>query len=426
MISLKDIVRAWSRFFFEPESPLPIALYRILLGLLVLANQALLYPDVLNWYGVHAAVSFQVAPDVSGGTGFNIFRWLPHTDRMVWLVYSLSCLSPVTLMLGLFSRVSAALVFLTLTTLHHRNPVMLNSGDTFLRIASFFVIFSQAGAALSIDRLVALARGKESGPPKPRAPWAMRLIQLQLAFLYLYAFIWKAMGPMWLAGTAVYYTSRLLEFRRFPVPYVYDHFWTIKLWSWGTLLVEFSLGVLVWIKELRYWVLLAGVLLHLGIDYSMNIPLFAFIMISAYVTFVEPADLRRFFSLVRQRFNREAKAESPMAFVPVFYDAKCSFCTRTVEVLRALDILRRLEFHPMQSPATKQRFPDFDPRRGEKEMLARSPDGWLGGFYAFRYMARSLPLLWPIVPLLYLPKIDLAGDRLYQRIAQRRYCILGQ
>jgi predicted DCC family thiol-disulfide oxidoreductase YuxK len=91
-----------------------------------------------------------------------------------------------------------------------------------------------------------------------------------------------------------------------------------------------------------------------------------------------------------------------------------------------LDILRRLEFHPMQSPATKQRFPDFDPRRGEKEMLARSPDGWRGGFYAFRYMARSLPLLWPIVPLLYLPKIDLAGDRLYQRIAQRRYCILGQ
>ena len=35
---------------------------------------------------------------------------------------------------------------------------------------------------------------------------------------------------------------------------------------------------LVWVRELRYWVLLGGVLLHVGIDYTMNIPLFGFIM----------------------------------------------------------------------------------------------------------------------------------------------------
>jgi predicted DCC family thiol-disulfide oxidoreductase YuxK len=419
VISVKDIARAWNRFFFEPESPVSIATYRIVFGVLVLATQLLLYPDVMHWFGVHAAISFQTAPAVGGG-GFTLFRWLPQSDAAVWSIYWLTCLSAATLACGFLTRLSAVVVFVTLTTLQQRNPLILNSGDTFLRIVSFFLMFSQAGAALSVDRLIALARGREAGPPQPSAPWAKRLIQLQLAFLYLYAFVWKVAGPLWISGLAVYYTSRLTEFRRFPVPYLYDHIWTIRLWTWGTLVAELALGTLVWIKELRYWVLLAGVLLHLGIEYSMNIPMFGFTMIGAYVTFIEPADLQRVFAAIRRRVNGDASS------IPVFYDAQCSFCTRTMEVVRALDIFQRLEFLPMQSPETKKRFPDFDEERGEREMLVRDRDGWLGGFYAFRRIARHLPLLWPVRPLLYLPKIDLAGDRLYQRIADRRHCALGE
>ena len=303
MISLKDIYQAWNRFFFEPISPLPMAVYRILLGLLVLANQLLIWPDVSVWYSDRGAVSFATGKQISGGSGLNLFDWLPHTDATVWIMFGASCFFAITLMLGLFTRSSALLLFLTLVTLHHRDPIILNSGDTFLRIATFFTIFSHAGKELSLDRLLALRRGSASPIPLLFSPWAMRLIQLQLTFLYLYAFAWKVSGIMWLSGTAIYYTSRLTEFWRFPTPYVFEHMWTIKLWSWFTLLIEFSLGTLVWIKELRYAVLLAGVLLHLGIDYSMNIPLFGFIMASAYVTFIEAADLRR----MLHRFRRTGK-----------------------------------------------------------------------------------------------------------------------
>jgi hypothetical protein len=94
------------------------------------------------------------------------------------------------------------------------------------------------------------------------------------------------------------------------VPYVFEHMWTIKLWSWFTLVVELALGTLVWIKELRYPVLLAGILLHLGIDYSMNIPLFALVMISAYVTFVDPSDLERWLAHLT-RFRRKAPLANP-------------------------------------------------------------------------------------------------------------------
>ena len=111
-----------------------------------------------------------------------------------------------------------------------------------------------------------------------------------------------------MSGTAIYFTSRLIEFWRFPVPYVFEHMWTINLWSWSTLLIEFALGTLVWIKELRYPVLIAGVLLHIGIDYSMNIPLFGFIMTSAYVTFVQPADLERWLAPLIRKARLEGLA----------------------------------------------------------------------------------------------------------------------
>ena len=308
MISIRDITRAWNRFFFEPISPLPIAVYRILLGLLVLANQFLSWGDVLRWYGPRGVVSFETAWRISGGDGLNLFVWLPHTNWCVWLVYIASCFFAVTLALGLFTRASALLTFLLIVTLDHRNALILNSGDTFLRIATFFVIFSPAGKALSLDNWLAKRRGKQSPGQQLYAPWAMKLIQLQLAFLYFYAFVWKVTGTMWLSGTAIYFTSRLIEFWRFPVPYIFEHMWTIKLWSWFTLLIEFALGTLIWIKELRYPVLIAGILLHLGIDYSMNIPLFGPIMVAAYVTFVEPADLKRWLA----RFSSAAKRKEPL------------------------------------------------------------------------------------------------------------------
>jgi hypothetical protein len=309
VISIRDITRAWNRFFFEPISPLPIAVYRILLGFCVLANQVLLAPDAITWWGERGTLSFETAKVVPGGTGLNLFNWLPHSNGMVWLVLVASCLVAISLALGFYTRVSAVLTFLLFVTLDHRNPVILNSGDTFLRIATFFVIFSPAGQMLSIDEWRARKRGVEL--PKLYAPWAMRLIQLQLAFLYFYAFIWKISGTMWLSGTAVYYTSRLIEFWRFPVPYVFEHMWTIKLWSWFTLLAEFALGTLVWIKELRYPVLVVGILLHFGIDYSMNIPLFAVVMVSAYVTFVEPADLERWLARFAARFKGKAPLADP-------------------------------------------------------------------------------------------------------------------
>jgi hypothetical protein len=47
------------------------------------------------------------------------------------------------------------------------------------------------------------------------------------------------------------------------------------------------------VQELRYKVLWAGVMLHVSLEYAMNVPLFQWIMLSSFVTFVYPADVVR-------------------------------------------------------------------------------------------------------------------------------------
>jgi hypothetical protein len=47
-VILRYLSRAWNEFFFAEQSPTPIALFRILYGLLVIATLLLLRPDWLK------------------------------------------------------------------------------------------------------------------------------------------------------------------------------------------------------------------------------------------------------------------------------------------------------------------------------------------------------------------------------------------
>jgi hypothetical protein len=79
----------------------------------------------------------------------------------------------------------------------------------------------------------------------------------------------------------------------------------LKLGSWSALALEFSLGVLIWVKEFRYVLLALGVLFHLWLEYSLNIPLFQWDILSAYILFVDPKDLTRAGNWIGQHMNAQ-------------------------------------------------------------------------------------------------------------------------
>ena len=298
-MNLRSLARFWNQFFFQPQSPVPIAVFRILYGILVILTLILLRPDWLNWYGAHAWLSLPTALKLEPGPRLNLFTILPQSDAWIEALFWLSLSLAVLLSAGLFTRVSNILLFVCLTSIQQRNLYILHGGDTFLRLAGFFLIFAPAGAALSLDHVIHVWRGKESCSIRPRSPWAQRMIQLQLSLLYLVAFLVKIQGAPWLQGTASFYVYHLDEFKHFPLPSWFFHPNVLKLGTWSALVLEFSLGTLIWIRELRYPLLALGLLFHLWLEYSLNIPLFQWDVLSAYVLFIDADDLNRVWGRLR-------------------------------------------------------------------------------------------------------------------------------
>ncbi|HXQ38797.1 MAG TPA: HTTM domain-containing protein [Anaerolineales bacterium] len=298
---LRSLLDAWNSFFFAPQSPVPIALFRILYGLLVITTLLLLRPDWLAWYGPHAWVSLSTMQTLEPGPRLNLFTIIPQHEVWIEALFWVFLASATLLTVGLFTRFNSVFVFLCLTSIQQRNLYITSGGDTFLRLAGFFLIFAPAGAALSVDRLIRIRRGKEGGSILPRSPWAQRMIQFELALLYFSSFCWKVQGAPWIQGTALYYVYHLDEFHRFPVPSIFLRPAVLKLGTWMALALEFSLGVLIWIKEFRYFILALGVFFHLWLEYSLNIPMFEWDVLAAYVLFIEPDDLARAWSWIRGR-----------------------------------------------------------------------------------------------------------------------------
>lgn len=297
---LKGLFDRWNEFFFERQSPLPIALFRMVYGTLVLGTLLLLRPDWLNWYGVRAWVSLPTVLKLEPGSRLNLFSLIPQSDDWINAVFWFALASASLLTIGLFTRVNSVLVFLCLTSIQQRNLYITHGGDTFLRLAGFFLIFAPAGAALSVDRLIRVWRGKEPSTLQWHSPWAQRLIQLQLSLLYLAAFMYKIKGAPWLQGTALFYVYHLDDLRRFPLPGWFLTPIVLKIGTWAALVLEFALGTLIWIKKFRYWLLAIGVLFHLWLEYSLNIPLFQWDVLSAYILFVDPSDIVRVENEIRR------------------------------------------------------------------------------------------------------------------------------
>jgi hypothetical protein len=307
---LHKLQKAWDSFFFAPQSPLPIALFRILYGLCVSTTLILLYSDWLNWFGVHAWVSEETMTVIEPGPRINLFTILPQNDSWIMGFFWFSLGFAILLTVGLWTRTSSIVVFVCVVSMQQRALLITHGGDKFLRIAGFFLMFAPAGAALSLDRVLRVRRRREGRAVEPKAPWAQRIIQFQLALLYFTSFLWKLKGHTWLDGTAIYYALHINEVRRFPLPSWFQNATILHLASWFTLALELLLGTLIWFKPFRYYLLLSGLLFHICLEYTFNLPMFQWDILAAYVLFIDPRDLTKVGNAILRRIAPSVAATS--------------------------------------------------------------------------------------------------------------------
>jgi len=197
-------------------------------------------------------------------------------------------------MLGLFTRCQLASIFVLYVSFVHRNLLNFDGEDVLFRLMAFYLWFSPAGKYWSIENWWASKKNSVENPGPKRYPiWPLRLIQIQTASVVFFSAFEKLKGTEWFGGTAIYYVSRLDDmFYRLPVPdFIFESLILMAIMSWATLLLELGIPIAIWFGKTRRAALVLVFLLHLSLDYMMNLNLFQWMMMVGWMSFIQPKDI---------------------------------------------------------------------------------------------------------------------------------------
>jgi predicted DCC family thiol-disulfide oxidoreductase YuxK len=111
----------------------------------------------------------------------------------------------------------------------------------------------------------------------------------------------------------------------------------------------------------------------------------------------------------------------------VLYDGSCKLCPRTMAFFKTFDIFGRVEYlDALDQGAIKERGLQWlDPTALLRDMhVVVGKKSWTG-FSAYRVLAVRIPILWPILPFLYLWPIPPLARRIYRHVADSRSCSIS-
>jgi hypothetical protein len=279
-------VSAWIETAVDPR---PLAWFRAWFGFLCLLNLALLWPDMPMWFGNEGVLPPEVHSTLIYGTRLNVYMLTGYSDQAIPLIRGIGVVGGLSLLFGYFPRIGAMLSWLALSSFSWRNMNILHSGDALLRIGCFFLIFADSSAAFSVNSFI---RKSARHTTRLIPAWPQRILQLQLCVTYLVAGIWKLTGQPWQDGTAVGTVLQLGEFQRFPIPDILMTPLISELMTYHALIVELGFPFLIWIPKLRLPTLIVGLLLHMGLEWTLNIQMFQWTITAYYLLFLLPPTSR--------------------------------------------------------------------------------------------------------------------------------------
>lgn len=187
------------------------------------------------------------------------------------------------LLAGYKTRISTIVTWILLLSLQNANPLLLNSGDVYLRLLLFWAIFLPWGARYSVDAW----QVSPNKIPSIAGGWPAIAFIVQICLLYLFTGLYKY-SPEWIPeGTSVQYALSLKQMAKPLAGKLLAFPFLLKLLSYTTIFLELAATVLILSpvkNHLTRSVAVASLILfHLGIHATMMVGLFSFVSIAALI-----------------------------------------------------------------------------------------------------------------------------------------------
>jgi hypothetical protein len=271
-----------------------------------------------------------------------------------YLLFGIYLTSLALLALGLFTRVVNLAAVVLACTFNNYLSEYINGGDFLMCNGLWLLLLSPAGAAWSVDAVLRRHRGRVAlslalalpvavplvavlahagvlapwlgvtspyvalwllpaalllfsdtwlgearlaGAPALIPPWSVRLMQVQVAFLYLFVGLtkladlrflpgsWWPRGD-WIDGEALYWVLNDVAITRWSYAQVPVPVALCQVLTWATLIFEIGFPLFVLWKRTRIPLLIFGVLLHVGIFITLEIGWFSQITLCWYVLYL--------------------------------------------------------------------------------------------------------------------------------------------
>lgn len=258
----------WRRMFLRAEDPRSIAAFRIVFGLVTMANinglwelftylftdEGMFLTDVARQ--VFSKEQFEGFGDGFGGDPYGFFGWAGFvefikgpkfsllffwdTPTAFWLHLAAFWVACTCFIVGFKTKYAKWATFLLFNSIILRNQVFWEGTENVYRCFLFYLCLSRCGEAYSLDNWLRCRRLRRLGllsepgkpgdgagaPPSPEHPrgleavyrripaWPRMLMILQVAALYCSTGTVKN-GTVWASGDAFYYALNLDHFYRF-------------------------------------------------------------------------------------------------------------------------------------------------------------------------------------------------------------------
>jgi predicted DCC family thiol-disulfide oxidoreductase YuxK len=405
------------RFFTAETHPLNLAVFRIVLFHMIFNAVDI---SSVTWFSQIPA-ELRVAPV---GLGW-IVEYMPINPVPARVSSMLLLACSFTAMIGLFTR-SSALAVVVLSFYVFGIPQFYGKINHYHHLLWFAAILaaSRSGDALSCDALRASWKRADhfgvTDPPGPAYIYALplRFVWVLMGGIYFFAGFWKfwESGLEWALSDNLKFimNQKWTELGHWTPIFRIDQYPNLyRLGAVGTILFELSFVFLIFSRRLRLLAPLGGLAFHAMTDLFMRISFQS--LVKCYVTFFD------WNSIARRLGGWLYK--KPMY---VFYDGNCKLCRRTIASLRVFDLLGRVIYVNAvdRQMIQKERLDRLNSISILRDMHVVVGNKQWAGFEAYRALALRIPLLWPVVPLLYLSAVALSGKHLYRHVAESRTCNL--